>query len=478
MKNCLDRGCDMVGKDVCIIGAGVGGLTAGALLTKKGHKVTIFEKEAFIGGRALSFDASSLTLKKFKELLSRFHMDVTFSEPDLQTIFEKKMLDGYKLDLGYHAIGGGVLSNINSVLSELDDHIEILESYVGLIKDDGYDYPFLSRSDKLKILPYIFLLLFSSEKTMKRLDSVSMAETINKYGKGKMKLILEIFSRSITTVNNLDRISTGEMFRAQRNLYRGSKPVGYPKNGLITIHQKLADFIIKHGGKIHLENPVDRLLIDRNKATGVMVGDREYYFKTIISNVMVQDLFTIANEKYFPKEYVKIIKSLTGTGSLCVYYSLKKVDTDLLGKTFHFIERDVGVDGGNAVGMVDFMVASPEPGLAPASNHLVQAYIICTPDEARNKKMLQNLRELVDKNLEKLIPDFRSCLNWAIYSAVWHLDGVAKTIDNTKLDIRTPVKSLYLVGDCVKAPGIGINCALNSAKMLSDAFPSLDLSNF
>ena len=464
---------DKIESDICIIGAGIGGLTAGALLTKKGYKVIIFEKERLIGGRALSFDASSFTLENYKDLLSRFKMHVPFSEPDLETIFKENMLEGYKLDLGYHAIGGGVLSNLNSILSELDDHVEILESHVGLIKDDGFDFPFLSRTDKLKILPNIFRLLFSSEKTMKQLDSVSMTETIKKYGKGKMKLILEIFSRSITTVNNLDRISTGEMFRSQRNLYRGSKPVGYPKNGLSSIHQKLADFITQNGGKIHLEKPVKKILFDGKKATGVVVEDKEYSFKIIVSNVLIQDLFNIADEKYFPKEYVKNIKSLKGTGSLCAYYSLKKIDSNLLGKTFHFIERNIGVDGDDAVGMIDFMAALPESSLAPSSDYLVQSYIICTPDEAKDKEMLNTLRELLDKNLEKLMPDFHSHLKWAIYPAVWHLDGVAKTIDNTKSDIKTPVESLYIIGDCVKAPGIGINCSLNSAKMLCDVLSFL-----
>ena len=88
-------------------------------------------------------------------------------------------------------------------------------------------------------------LLFASEKTLKQLDNVSMTETIKRYGKGKMKLILEIFSRSITTINNLDNISTGEMFRAQRNLYKGSKPVGYPIGGLGSITKKFADYIIQ-----------------------------------------------------------------------------------------------------------------------------------------------------------------------------------------------------------------------------------------
>ncbi|DAC73002.1 MAG TPA: NAD(P)/FAD-dependent oxidoreductase [Thermoplasmata archaeon] len=462
-------------QEICIIGAGISGLTAGALLTKQGYKVTIFEKETVIGGRALSFDASSYTMDQYLKLLSRFQMNVPYAEPDLQTIFSKKLLDGYMLDLGYHAIGGGVMSNLNSVLATLDDHIETLESSVGFIKEGGYDFPFLSRLDKIKILPNILRLLFASEKTMRRLDGISMTKTIEQYGQGKMKLVLEIFSRSISTVNNLDRISTGEMFRAQRTLLKGSKPVGYPKNGLGGIHQKLAKAIVSRGGVIKTETPVQKILIEGAKATGVMVGNKEYRFDAVISTLLVQNLFAIADENHFPKDYVNMLKSLEGTGSLCAYYSLKEIDSRLLGKTFHFIERDIGVDGNDAVGMIDFMSAVPDTGVAPPSHHLVQSYIICMPKEARDKKTLDRLKIALDKNLERLIPDFRSQLRWVIYPAIWHLDGVAKTTDNTKPDIQTPVENLYVIGDCVKAPGIGINCAINSARIIQEMLTTTPL---
>lgn len=455
-------------KTVCIIGAGIGGLTTGILLTKKGFKVTIFEKECFIGGRALSICPSKLTVDEYRKLLSQFNMEVVFSEPDLETIFEKKLLDGYNLDLGYHAIGGGGLSNTNDILSEINEHIEIIESNVGFIKEKGYDFPFLSRIDKLRILPKISRLVFASEKTMQKLDSISMTETIKKYGKGKMKLILEIFSRSITTMNNLDKISTGEMFRAQKNLLKGSKPVGYPVGGLISITKKLADYITKNNGKIFLNKPVQKIIIENKKAIGVIVDNKEYFFDIIVSNIIIQNLFEIADEKYFPEDYVKHIKSLKGTGSLCAYYSLKKINKNLIGKTFHFIERNVGLEGNDAVGMIDFMSALPESRLSPKGEFLVQSYIICTPDEAKDKKILEKLRILLDKNLNHLLPNYKNDLKWVIYSSIWHLDGVAKTIDNDKPKIETPVKNLFLVGDCVKAPGIGINCALNSAKILTE----------
>jgi len=451
---------------VCIIGAGIGGLTAGALLTKKGYNVTIYEKESRIGGRAISFEGSSIDLEEYKKLLARFHMNVAFSEPNIKKIFNEKMLDGYTLDFGYHVIGGGVLSNFNSVLSELDDHLDFIESYVGFIEKDMYNFPFLSKLDKLKIAPNILRLLFASEKTLQELDNISVTETIKKYGKGKMKLILEVFSRSITTINNLDKISTGEIIRAQRNLYKGSKPVGYPINGLGNMHQKLADYITKNGGDIKLNTPVDKIIIKDGKVEGVKIGEKELSYDIVISNILVQDLFKLADEKHFPKKYASELKSLIGSGSLCAYYSMKKIPEKFIGKVYHFLERDVGVDGNNAVGMIDFMATSPDTGLSPAGEFLVQSYIICTPDEAKNPLILKKLKEILDKNLEVLIPEYTKQLNWAIYPAIWHLDGVAKAIDKDKPDIKTPIENLYLVGDCVKATGIGINCAINSGRDL------------
>jgi phytoene dehydrogenase-like protein len=455
-------------KTICIIGAGIAGLTAGALLLKKGHQVTIYEKASLLGGRALSLDGSTLTEKTYHDILQEYHSFVAFSNPPIHEIFSNNMLNDYIIDLGYHAIGGGVLSNLNSVLQDFDEHIDFLESYVGIVQDDGYRFPFLSATNKLRILPNILRLLFASEKTLKKLDTISITETIHRYGKGKMKLILEIFSRSITTVNDLSRISTGEMFRAQRNLYRGSKPVGYPKNGLGFIHKKLAEIIYRLGGTIHLSTPIERIIINNSVATGVIVNGQEQFYDIIISSVLLQDLFTLADESLFPNDYVKTLKTLTGTGSLSGYYSLSKLPEELVGKTFHFLERDAHVEGKDAVGMIDFMAADASSCISPDGTYLVQSYVICTPDEARDKETLKRLREMLDNNLKRLYPTYKEHLNWALYPAVWHLDGVAKTIDNPKPSIHTPIQHLYVIGDGVKAMGIGFNGALNSARLLSE----------
>jgi protoporphyrinogen oxidase len=450
-------------KNVCIIGAGAGSLAVGALLVQRGCKVKIYERETVLGGRALSVNTGALGFEEYTNLLSRFDMHIPFAEPALETIFEEQMLKDYVLDLGFHAIGGAQKSVLGRVLAKLGENVDIIGSRVGYIYDQGLKFPFLSTFDKLRMLPRIVQLLYSKESTMRSLDSVSMAETIKKYGRERMTLALELFSRTITTVNDLNRISTGETFRSQANLLRGAHPVGYPVNGLQSISQAFADFIAKNGGEIVRGTTVDEIIIEDDAAKGVVAGSDDQYFDAVISSVPVQDMFSIVEEKYFPSMYVKKIKKLEGTGSLCAYYSLKKVDSNLVRKSFIFIERDVDIEGGAAVGMIDFKLADPSMGMAPKDRYLIQAYIICSPREAKNEKKLEVLKNILDKWMEKIIPNFHADLEWTIYPTTWHLDGVAKTIDNEKPSCITPIKNFYLVGDCVKSIGVGMNCAVDSS---------------
>ena len=456
-------------KKVGIIGAGLGGLSAGLFLLKKGYDVTVFEKEGLVGGRALSINGSNLTIDNYKKILSKYSMRIAFSNPSLEEIFRKKMLEDYKLDLGFHSVGGGETSPLGLAVSDTGYKVGFLGTRLGFIKEKGYKYPLLNFTDKLSMLPNIVRLYSYKEKKMEELDTVSIDETLKKFGKGKTKFVLELLPRVITTVNDLTKISTGEAFRAnQLNIKKGSSPVGYPVGGFESVNNALVKAIETNKGKILLNNEILEIIIKDNIVQGVRTKDKKYDFDIIVYNGFVQDLFKISDEKCFPKEYVNHLQSLKGTGSLCAYYSLKQIPKELIGKSFLFIERNIGLQGCDAVGMIEFVTSSPCANISPKSDYVVQSYIICTPEEARSKENLEKLKHLLDKNLKSLIPDLNEQLNWSIYPTVWHLDGVAKTIDNDKPDIKTPIKNLYLVGDCVKAPGIGVNCAVNSARILCE----------
>ena len=459
---------ERMSKNICIVGAGLGGLAAGALLSQKGYNVEIFEKEKVLGGRALTLDGNGLTLEEYINILHRFETYVPFSVPSLEEIFDNKMLEGYKIDFGFHLLGGGAKSNTGKVLRMLGEEINTSASRLGYIEKGRIVYPYLrylSPTDKMKMIHHFLHLFFARPTTLASLKKVPMSETIKKYGKGKMKLTLYLMTSVITTSNDLSVISTGETFMAQRDLLRlyGEKAVGYPRKGSGTLAENLAKAVKKQGGKIHLGRKVEEIVVDDGIAKGIIVEGEMKEFDVIISNVPIQNLFSIVPEKKFPPTWVKKIKGLKGTGSLCAYYSLKKVDSKLVGKSLMFIERDIDIEGGDALGMIDFQTADPHTRLSPKNRYLIQAYIICSPEEARNAKKVAMLRNILDKWVEKISPNFMEDMDWAIYPTTWHLDGVAKTIDNEKPPSKTPIKNLYLVGDCVASTGVGMNCAVDSA---------------
>ena len=459
---------ERMSKNICIVGAGLGGLAAGALLSQKGYNVEIFEKEKVLGGRALTLDGNGLTLEEYINILHRFETYVPFSVPSLEEIFDNKMLEGYKIDFGFHLLGGGAKSNTGKVLRMLGEEINTSASRLGYIEKGRIVYPYLrylSPTDKMKMIHHFLHLFFARPTTLASLKKVPMSETIKKYGKGKMKLTLYLMTSVITTSNDLSVISTGETFMAQRDLLRlyGEKAVGYPRKGSGTLAENLAKAVKKQGGKIHLGRKVEEIVVDDGIAKGIIVEGEMKEFDVIISNVPIQNIFSIVPEKKFPPTWVKKIKGLKGTGSLCAYYSLKKVDSKLVGKSLMFIERDIDIEGGDALGMIDFQTADPHTRLSPKNRYLIQAYIICSPEEARNDKKVEMLRNVLDKWVEKIIPNFRDDMDWAIYPTTWHLDGVAKTIDNEKPPSKTPIKNLFLVGDCVASTGIGMDCAVDSA---------------
>jgi len=281
-------------KKVCIIGAGIGGLTAAALLLKKGHDVDVFEKEAMVGGRALSLEMSSQTLDSYRQVLAKFDTHIAFSEPPLEDIFQNKKFDGYTLDLGFHMIGGGIIVKLRNIIMDYFEKITIYQSRLFEQKNAHFGY-FVTTVDKITMLPNILRLLLASEKTMKELDAVSMTETIKKYGKGKMKTVLEVNPRLISTINNLDLISTGEVFRTQQDMRL--QGVNYPKDGLQKLSKTVAEYVEKNGGKIHLNSPVKNIIINGKKVEGIIVGNKKYSFDVVVSSILVQNLFTIADEQ-------------------------------------------------------------------------------------------------------------------------------------------------------------------------------------
>jgi len=465
INRCKDVSSGDVKMRACIIGAGVGGLATAIRLLQKGYKVDVYERGYLLGGRALSckFD------ERYDSLLKKFEMRIRGIEPSLEEL--KELAKGYSMDLGFHLIGGGKNGATVRLLQEINAGVKFAGSRLGFV-GERIDYPILRAGDKMAMLPRIMQLLFTRKEKIEEMKRMSVEELIEKYGRGTMNLVLRLFPRLITTVNNLQKISAGESLFAQRELM-GGHPVVYPKGGLGKISEAMADYVKRNGGRIYLNARVRKIIIEDGRARGVM-AEEEREYDAVIATMPVQHLFTVAKREEFPKEWVERIKNLEGTGSFISYHAMDGIDEKLLDKSFVIMEKNDSFDGGEVVGMIDFKMNYLN-GVAPHGKCLVQSYVICTPQEARDANKMEELREMVERNLEKLLPGYRKRMDWCIYSSICHLDGVAKTIDNEKPGVATPVKNLYIAGDSVNSKGVGVNCAVDSSRLIMEEIktPSL-----
>ncbi|MCD6474367.1 MAG: NAD(P)-binding protein, partial [Thermoplasmata archaeon] len=163
---------------VAIVGAGLGGLATAAKLVEK-HIVDIYEKENVLGGRALTMEGID---EDYLKLIAKFEMANAFAHPSLDEIYGGE----YKIDLGFHLIGGGKRGACVKALKELNASVNFIGSRLGYI-GDRIEYPMLSSLDKIKMLPRIIQLMTSRKKTIEEMKKMSMEETIEKYGRGKLK---------------------------------------------------------------------------------------------------------------------------------------------------------------------------------------------------------------------------------------------------------------------------------------------------
>ena len=90
--------------DAIVIGAGVGGSTAGAVLAQKeGMKILVLEKAARIGGRDISFDGSTEDPENYKRLIREAaHTWYIKSEPGLTELFTQGYLNEFTIEAGIH----------------------------------------------------------------------------------------------------------------------------------------------------------------------------------------------------------------------------------------------------------------------------------------------------------------------------------------------------------------------------------------
>lgn len=436
--------------DAIVIGAGVGGPTAGAILAKKeGMKILVLEKASRVGGRDISFYLQNETAESYQEAIrSSAYTWFAKAEPDLPELFSQGYLKGYTVEAGIHTLMVTEKGRTNTCLTYLGKPLELYAATSAGWWHDGKLYRFEDGSEKGGNFPW-----FSEEDNeicgrinreqvkmsaveAHAVDHISFKEWMEARTNNRNTLEFHYVNATMNcTINDPANISAGDNILMNRAVARAGKRFSLggcstPANpGFVQIPRSLCEVIEENGGKIVLNANVKEVLIENQKVQGVLVeidGKLEKIECPIVINSgLVNDMFNYIPERHFPFTYVNRIKGFWRAGIGAVYFGLSK---RVVNEHVTFIPKVAGKEDGfdSDVRMGFWDSSGMDAGRAPAGKQLIDAYVSLTSRECYDKRLVALAYERMKEHMIRLYPGFKENLEWALYTVSDNLVPVAQ----------------------------------------------------
>ena len=435
-------------KRVIVVGGGLGGLAAAALLGRDGFSVSLYEKTHSLGGRAAC-----------------------------------KRIAQHWLDSGFHSLRRADKGPAAIVLEKIGKPIELATKYSDGVVPKTYHNGRLANSPlsagqllfKYPLLSFIqkthMMMLMQKIKKipMDRLDHMTIAELLGAakiHDKNIIAHIKQMIAIAYYCEPNLDRISAGEL---ARYLSQWPYDVGFPKGGWKQIIDKLQEAILENDGEIKTGKEVKRVLIsdnvgDMTKATGVVFQDgMKEGADAVILNTPLSVVPRLLHEHYLPEKLMKAIDGGVKTsGAVVMDVTVKKDKSLIRDKTDSVITIDPCI--------IFRLNSKYDPSIAPEGHDLLSAWIPIDSSKSKDKEYVdakfKELEEAMHAIFANLDDSSTKIIRKMVFeSAIGFYPSPAMTQPKRPSVIFPNVKNLYLVGDATDAAGIGgcSDIAFNSA---------------
>ena len=483
-----------------VVGAGLGGLATATLLAQAGYRVLLLERCDRVGGRALSIKGEEISERGaawYRKLLQGQYAYLAGSEPELDEMVSRRLLDGYTIDIGYHAVsanGAGYMLEFENLIGGLDGvtkHGGRWASYYdGKIYRDVAGSQIDPELKKLAIeeeIPYLDFYRephLLNDEQIDELEKVSFADWARGKGIDRNPVIynhLHTVATLFSTINNPEDISIGDIFRYFKHAF-GAKQArgqiqhngGFVEGGIMRWAEAVAARFESFGGRLQTGARVERINVDNGRVSGVEVeladGRREHYRSSlVVSNIPAQQTWKVIERQYFPAAWVSKVENMYGYGSYTPYIGLNRLvmpeEEARLGlKNTCVLSRDEGFD--YDVYICWNIQSAVDPSVAPAGKHLYTAYLPLTEKESLNRELVAKVRRRLPDFMEEVYPGFKDSIDWQLDPVCWKLEGVAKSISQAgtlKVPVRSEhVEGLFFAGDTARGYGVAMDCAIAS----------------
>jgi len=425
--------------DVVVIGAGLGGLCAGALLAKSGFKVTVLESHVVPGGAAHAWERDGYTFESGPSLYSGLAARPTTNPCGqvLHAIDENVECVEYNTWM-CHLPEGTFLTEVGN-----DQFLDCLREYVdedaveewkrlktlmeplatasaslppAAVRSDVFGAYTLARfvPGLVRSAPYIPKIMAPYSKFMDEND------IRHPFIRNYMEMLCFLLSGAPASGTMSAEI--GYMFD---DWYKPNSMLEFPKGGSGAIVDALVRGVKKFGGELRLGTHVEEILVegegDKKRAVGVRARGGKTFMasKAVISNATLWDTVPMLPRDAMPREW---IDEATST-AMCESFMHLHLGIDAAGlpddlEIHHIYVEDWNRGVTAEQNMVLISIPSVlDPSMAPEGKHVVHAY---TPGNEpldlwdgldRNSDEYKALKEersqVLWRAVEKVIPDVR-----------------------------------------------------------------------
>jgi phytoene dehydrogenase-like protein len=501
--------------DVIIVGSGVGGCGAAALLARDhGKKVLVLEKSPHIGGRVASYtgkgdkvtiDGLELDYRGFIKSLADTRCWVTACEPDIKTIFSKGLLDGRTFENGGHGLFWGNKSRCRLLLDYLGEPEDMpVNEGLGFVdaaknfemyqvkppyawqSEEGYKAT-LSALRQMGSLTMEECAAAMNIDVQTWLEERNLTENEEAYDYIKVVMACQNAMAEPRMAPAGDFLGYMAMARdIKMNLHTGSvATMGEP--GCIAIPLAMERALNKAGGEVLRATPVEEIIVEDGRARGVIIRNKEGEFETIeaetiVCNIPPKHIFNVLHPRHFPAEWVDLLQTrFWSPGLLTGYIGIKNDVLEPMGinpKSFVWMPGIIKDEG--FIGAVDMVMSNLDAWTkrAPADKTDYAFSTALTDKEMRNPKKVMRVIDFCMDWFKRTFKGWEENVEFVLWTPSDEAYGNWRPVGENRPDVKSPyVENLYFVGDQYgeRMWGGGVDGASLCAIMCVDAIMGTDL---
>jgi phytoene desaturase len=490
--------------DVVVIGAGLGGLSAGACLAKAGRRVLVVEREDGPGGNARAFrrgpytfdPAIHVTAQGFNIEFLDFYLSALGIAERVELLRAEDFfgvdIDGqrWRLPVGLDALKDYLAEQFPD---EADGVRSFIETCAQTTRESQAPPPRVGLAD-LDAVKAALPMLFKYRRA-------TLADVLDEH-------LEDPLAKAVCAASwpYLGLPPGRTSFMAYSGALMALLDPGplYVKGSFQSLADALAGCIEEHGGEVLSATSVTAIELADGRVAGVELdgaqtdggeanggargGGRRVAAKVVVSNADARQTFErLLPAEALPERFMRRLGKMRPSISAFVLFSAARLDPAAHGLSHeHFVypsdNHDAVYDGvleGSLGGTWFSLPSIHDSSLAPAGEHVIvfsslMPYDIGEPWEEAKPRYMEQMLDAVERTL----PGYRAALTFADCATPATFQrytlaeqGAAYGWENTpdqtvpkRLDFRTPIEGLFLAGHWTH-PGTGsIRCLLSGAQ--------------